>query len=94
MLARRIIAVTPDKAFGKQLTVALKAAGGAVDTYLTLEDLGHGELHAALLVIHLDGQMMGAAQYLISLYCSAAVMVEDALGVLEGVQIDRYHDYG
>jgi hypothetical protein len=65
VLARRIIAVTPDKAFGKQLTVALKAAGGAVDTYLTLEDLGHGELHAALLVVHLDGQMMGAAQYLI-----------------------------
>jgi hypothetical protein len=65
VLARRIIAVTPDKAFGKQLTVALKAAGGAVDTYLTLEDLGHGELHAALLVVHLDGQMMGAAQYLV-----------------------------
>ncbi|HEX8106872.1 MAG TPA: hypothetical protein VF516_04045, partial [Kofleriaceae bacterium] len=65
MLARRIIAVTPDKAFGKQLTVALKAAGGAVDTHLTLDELGHGELHAALLVVHLDGAMTGAAQVLL-----------------------------
>ena len=65
MLARRIIAVTPDKAFGKQLTVALKAAGGSVDTHLTLDELGHGELQAALLVLHLDGAMTGAAQLLI-----------------------------
>ncbi len=66
MLARRIIAVTPDKAFGKQLTVALKAAGGAVDTHLTLDELGHhGELAASLLVVHLDGAMAGAAQILI-----------------------------
>ena len=65
MLARRIIAVTPDKAFGKQLTVALKAAGGAVDTYLTLEELGQGELAAALVVMHLDGAMHTAAQLLI-----------------------------
>jgi len=65
VLARRIIAVTPEKAFGKQLAVALKAAGGAVDTYLALEDLGHGELQAALVVMHLDGAMAGAAQLLI-----------------------------
>jgi hypothetical protein len=65
VLARRIIAVTPDKAFGKQLTVALKAAGGAVDTHLTLDELAHGELAASLLVVHLDGPMAGAAQLLI-----------------------------
>jgi hypothetical protein len=29
---------------------------------------------------------------LISLYCSAAVMTEDALGVLEGVDVGQYHD--
>src|SRR5437762_2040105 len=61
-----MIAVTPDKAFGKQLAVALKAAGGAVDTYLSLEGLGHGELHATLLVIHLDGMMASAGPLLIS----------------------------
>lgn len=65
MLARRIIAVTPDKAFGKQLAVALKAAGGAVDTQLSLEALGTGELPAHLLVLHLDGPMAGAAHMLI-----------------------------
>ena len=65
MLARRIIAVTPDKAFGKQLAVALKAAGGSVDTHLVLEELDQGELQAALLVLHLDGAMADAAQTLL-----------------------------
>lgn len=65
MLARRIIALSPDKAFAKQLAVALKAAGGAVDTHLTLEELGTGELSAALIVFHLDGAMTIAAQQLL-----------------------------
>ena len=33
------------------------------------------------------------ASYLVSLYCSAAVLVDDALGVLENVAVDFYHDY-
>jgi hypothetical protein len=33
------------------------------------------------------------ASYLISLYCSAAVLTEDALGVLENVEVNHYHDY-
>jgi hypothetical protein len=33
------------------------------------------------------------ASYLISLYCSVAVLTEDALGVLEGVEVGRYHEY-
>ena len=35
----------------------------------------------------------GAAEYLVSLYCSAAVIAEDALGVLENVDVGKYHDY-
>jgi hypothetical protein len=35
----------------------------------------------------------GAAQYLISLYCSVAVLTHDALGVLDGVTIDHFHEY-
>ncbi len=66
MLARRIIAVSPDKAFGKQLAVALKAAGGAVDSHATLEELGSGLLQAALLVIHLDGPLASAAPELVA----------------------------
>jgi len=61
VLARRIIALSPDKAFAKQLAVALKAAGGTVDAHLTVDELGTGELHAALVVIHLDGAMTEAA---------------------------------
>jgi hypothetical protein len=33
------------------------------------------------------------ASYLVSLYCSLAVLTEDALAVLEGVETDKYHEY-
>jgi len=33
------------------------------------------------------------ASYLVSLYCSLAVLTDDALGVLENVEIDKYHVY-
>jgi hypothetical protein len=33
------------------------------------------------------------ASYLISLYCSAAVLTEDAIAVLEHVDIAHYHEY-
>ena len=61
MLARRIIAVSPDKQFGKQLATALKAAGGAVDLHQKLDELAKGEMVAALVVLHLDGEMSTAA---------------------------------
>ncbi len=66
MLGRRIIAVSPDKAFGKLLAVALKAAGGVVDLHTTLEELGTGDLQATLLVIHLDGDLVGVAPQVIA----------------------------
>jgi len=61
MLARRIIAVSPDKAFGKKIATALKAAGGAVDLHATVEELGTGDQQAALVVLHLDGELATAA---------------------------------
>jgi len=33
------------------------------------------------------------ASYLVSLYCSAAVLAEDALGVLANVEVGQYHEY-
>ena len=33
------------------------------------------------------------ASYLVSLYCSLAVLTDDALGVLEGVEVGKYHVY-
>jgi hypothetical protein len=33
------------------------------------------------------------ASYLVSLYCSAAVLTDDAIAVLENVEVGSYHDY-
>ncbi len=35
----------------------------------------------------------GLSTYLLSLYCSAAVLADDALAVLEDVEVGEYHDY-
>ena len=42
-----------------------------------------------------DGHQRARArrQYLVSLYCSAAVLTDDALGVLENVDVGNYHEY-
>ena len=50
MLARRVIALSVDKAFGKVMATALRAAGGVVELHSTIEAMGTGELQAALLV--------------------------------------------
>jgi hypothetical protein len=52
-----------------------------------------GEVSPSLSVRFMGINQSGAAGYLISLYCSAAVMTEDAIGVLEGVEADHYHEY-
>jgi hypothetical protein len=35
----------------------------------------------------------GIASYLISLYCSAAVLTDDAIAVLDDVEVGQYHEY-
>lgn len=52
-----------------------------------------GEVSPSLSIRFMGINQRGAAGYLISLYCSAATMTEDALGVLEGVDVDLYYDY-
>ncbi|WP_394843303.1 hypothetical protein LZC95_40420 [Pendulispora brunnea] len=52
-----------------------------------------GEVSPSLSVRLTRINQRGAASYLVSLYCSAAVLTEDALGVLENVEVDRYHEY-
>ena len=34
------------------------------------------------------------ASYLVSLYCSLAVLTDDALAVLDEVEVGKFHDYG
>ena len=53
-----------------------------------------GEVSPSLSIRFMGINQKGAAQYLLALYCSVAVMTEDALGVLESVEVDRYHEYG
>ncbi|MGE0548174.1 MAG: family 2A encapsulin nanocompartment shell protein [Kofleriaceae bacterium] len=52
-----------------------------------------GEVSPSLSIRFMHINQHGAAAYLITLYCSTAVLTEDALGILEGVEVDRYHDY-
>jgi hypothetical protein len=52
-----------------------------------------GEASPSLSVRLMGINQRGAASYLISLYCSAAVLTDDALGVLENVEVGRFHEY-
>jgi hypothetical protein len=52
-----------------------------------------GEVSPSLSVRLMGINQAGAAQYLISLYCSVAILTHDALGILEGVVLDHFHDY-
>lgn len=52
-----------------------------------------GEQTPGLSVRFMGINRNGIASYLVSLYCSAAVHSPDALAVLEGVEVGRYHEY-
>jgi Phage capsid-like protein len=52
-----------------------------------------GEQSPGLSVRFMGINRNAISSYLISLYCSLAVLTEDALAVLEDVEVDKYHDY-
>jgi hypothetical protein len=52
-----------------------------------------GEVAPSLSVRFMGINRKAIASYLISLYCSVAVLTHDALAVLENVTVDHYHDY-
>ena len=52
-----------------------------------------GEISPSTSVRWMGINQRGAAAYLVSLYCSAAVLTDDALGVLENVDVSKYHEY-
>jgi hypothetical protein len=52
-----------------------------------------GEVSPSLSIRLMGINQRGAASYLLSLYCSTAVLTHDALGALEGVTVDHYHEY-
>ncbi|MBS1187026.1 MAG: hypothetical protein H6R04_1044 [Burkholderiaceae bacterium] len=52
-----------------------------------------GEQSPGLSVRFMGIDRNAVASYLISLYCSLAVLTDDALAVLEDVEIGKYHEY-
>jgi hypothetical protein len=90
-----------------KLGIAENKAGGGGTTNILLLRTGEkkrgvvglfqpglpGEVSPSLSVRLRGIDQKGAASYLVSLYCSAAVLTDDALGVLEGVEVGSYHDY-
>ena len=52
-----------------------------------------GEIMPSLSARLMGLDSLGVASYLLTLYFSAAVLTDDALGVLENVEVGYYHDY-
>lgn len=52
-----------------------------------------GEQSPGLSVRFMGISRNAIASYLISLYCSLALLTDDALAVLDDVEVDKYHDY-
>lgn len=52
-----------------------------------------GEQSPGLSVRFMGINEKAIASYLVSLYCSLAILVDDAIAVLEDVEIGKYHEY-
>ncbi len=52
-----------------------------------------GERSPGLSVRFMGINRHAIASYLVSLYCSLAVLTPDALGVLDNVEVDKFHEY-
>lgn len=52
-----------------------------------------GEIQPSLSARLMGLDSLGVASYLLTLYFSCAVLTDDALGVLENVEVGYYHDY-
>jgi hypothetical protein len=52
-----------------------------------------GEQGMGLSVRYMQIDRSAIASYLVSLYCSLAVLTDDALAVLDDVEVDKIHDY-
>jgi hypothetical protein len=52
-----------------------------------------GEQAPGLSVRFMGINQYSVANYQVALYCSMAVLMDDAVGVLEGAELDSYHEY-
>lgn len=82
--------VTPDG----RTNILLLRTGEAKQGVIGLFQPGvPGEVAPSLSVRFMGINRKAIASYLISLYCSAAILTEDAIGVLEDVNVGHYYDY-
>ena len=79
---------------GGKTSILLLRVGEAKQGVVALYQPGlPGEQSIGLSVRFMGINHKAIASYLISLYCSLAVLTPDALAVLEGVEIGKYHVY-
>ena len=82
------------KAHGGKTNILLLRVGEKKQGVIGLFQPGlPGEQTPGLSVRFMGIDTKAIASYLISLYCSVAVLTEDAIGVLEGVEVGNYHEY-
>jgi hypothetical protein len=75
-------------------SILLLRVGEADQGVVGLHQVGiPGEVLPSLSARFMGTDTLGVSSYLLSLYFSCAVLTDDALGVLENVEVGYYHDY-
>jgi hypothetical protein len=75
-------------------SILLLRIGEAEQGVVGLHQAGiSGEIMPSLSARLMGVDSLGVASYLLTLYFSCAVLTDDALGVLENVEVGYYHDY-
>ena len=83
----------PTSQFGKT-NILLVRTGEAKRGVIGLYQSGLQGEHSRGLAIRFRGiDDKGVASYLLSLYCSAVILADDAIAVLEDVEVGEYYDY-
>jgi Phage capsid-like protein len=93
---RGIPIVPTDKLYvnGGKTNILLMRVGEKKQGVIGLFEPGlPGEVSPSLSVRFMGINRKAIASYLISLYCSTVILVDDALGVLENVEVGNYHEY-
>jgi hypothetical protein len=75
-------------------SILLLRVGEADQGVVGLHQVGiPGEIKPSLSARLMGLDSLGVASYLLTLYFSCAVLTDDALGVLENIEVGYYHDY-
>jgi hypothetical protein len=75
-------------------SILLMRVGEADQGVVGLHQTGiPGEILPSLSARFMGTDTLGVSSYLLSLYSSCAVLTDDAIGVLENVEVGYYHDY-